>query len=104
MLGSIRRTAAVAAAGVALLSAASLPALAVVSYRGPIGGPLHADPGRDYAPVFRSYALMPRFGPILVEPSLVHVAWCLSRYQSYDPASDTYLGQDGERYLCISPY
>lgn len=33
-----------------------------------------------------------------------HVAWCLRRYRSYDPASDTYLGYDGRYHRCISPY
>jgi hypothetical protein len=28
------------------------------------------------------------------------VAWCESRYRSYDPASGTYLGRDGRRHRC----
>ena len=33
-----------------------------------------------------------------------HVDWCFSRYRSYDPVTDTYLGYDGYRHRCISPY
>ena len=33
-----------------------------------------------------------------------HVQWCLNRYRSYDPASDTFLGYDGYRHRCNSPY
>ena len=33
-----------------------------------------------------------------------HVDWCLDHYRSYDPRSDTYLGYDGYRHRCISPY
>jgi hypothetical protein len=29
-----------------------------------------------------------------------HVARCEARYRSYDPASDTFLGYDGERHYC----
>jgi hypothetical protein len=33
-----------------------------------------------------------------------HVEWCLDRYRSYDPESDTFLGYDGYRHPCNSPY
>lgn len=33
-----------------------------------------------------------------------HVEWCLNRYRSYDPASDTFLGYDGYRHRCNSPF
>ena len=33
-----------------------------------------------------------------------HVQWCLSRYRSYDPRTDTYLGYDGYRHRCRAPY
>jgi hypothetical protein len=49
--------------------------------------------------------------PVVVVPRTVvrrgwnaHVRWCLNRYQSYSPASDTYLGYDGYYHRCISPY
>lgn len=33
-----------------------------------------------------------------------HVQWCLSRYRSYDPRSDTFMGYDGYRHRCRAPY
>ena len=33
-----------------------------------------------------------------------HVQWCLNRYRSYDPRSDSFLGYDGLRHRCRSPY
>src|SRR5262245_19528681 len=32
------------------------------------------------------------------------VQWCLNRYRSYDPRTDTYMGYDGLRHRCNSPY
>ena len=29
-----------------------------------------------------------------------HTAWCLRRYRSYDPRSDTFVGRDGRRHTC----
>ncbi|MGB3866190.1 MAG: BA14K family protein [Xanthobacteraceae bacterium] len=29
-----------------------------------------------------------------------HAAYCAQRYRSYDPASNTFLAKDGNRYLC----
>ena len=33
-----------------------------------------------------------------------HVEWCLARYRSYNPRTDTFLGYDGQRHYCNSPY
>ena len=33
-----------------------------------------------------------------------HVQWCLNRYRTYDPATDTYIPRVGERAYCNSPY
>jgi len=33
-----------------------------------------------------------------------HVEYCLSRYRSYDPASNTFMGYDGLRHECVGPY
>jgi hypothetical protein len=33
-----------------------------------------------------------------------HVQYCLDKYRSYDPRTNTYLGYDGERHPCRSPY
>ena len=36
--------------------------------------------------------------------SSAHVQWCLNRYRTYDPATDTYIPRVGERAYCNSPY
>ena len=33
-----------------------------------------------------------------------HVQWCLNRYRSYNPRTDTYMGYDGYRHRCRGPY
>jgi len=33
-----------------------------------------------------------------------HVSWCMNRYRSYDPGSDTFGGYDGLRHRCRGPY
>jgi hypothetical protein len=33
-----------------------------------------------------------------------HVQWCLNRYRSYNPRTDTYMGYDGLRHVCRGPY
>lgn len=33
-----------------------------------------------------------------------HVTWCLNRYRSYDPATNTFVGYDGRLHVCISPF
>ncbi len=33
-----------------------------------------------------------------------HVQWCLSRYRSYNPRTDMWLGNSGRYYRCNSPY
>jgi len=32
-----------------------------------------------------------------------HVAWCNARYRSYNVATDSYLGYDGNYHRCLSP-
>jgi hypothetical protein len=49
-------------------------------------------PGYAYAPT-PGYAYAPGYGDS-------EVAYCASRYRSYDPASGTYLGYDGARHPC----
>jgi len=29
-----------------------------------------------------------------------HIQYCMNRYRSYDPRSDTYMGYDGYRHRC----
>jgi len=33
-----------------------------------------------------------------------HTRWCLNRYRSYDPRTDTFQPYNGPRQYCISPY
>lgn len=33
-----------------------------------------------------------------------HVEWCLNRYRSYNPRTNTFMGYDGFRHRCNSPY
>jgi hypothetical protein len=33
-----------------------------------------------------------------------HVEWCMNRYRSYDPRSNTFVGYDGYRHECNSPF
>jgi hypothetical protein len=33
-----------------------------------------------------------------------HAAWCAARFRSYDLATDSYLGFDGLRHRCVSPF
>jgi hypothetical protein len=33
-----------------------------------------------------------------------HVAWCEGRYRSYNPATDTFIGNSGRHHRCNSPY
>ena len=33
-----------------------------------------------------------------------HVQWCMNRYQSYDPRTDTFMGYDQIPHRCNSPY
>ena len=33
-----------------------------------------------------------------------HVQWCLNRYRSYNPRTNLFMGYDGYRHRCNSPY
>jgi hypothetical protein len=33
-----------------------------------------------------------------------HVRWCYNRYRSYDARTDSFMGYDGRRHRCNSPY
>lgn len=67
-------------------------------YRRPPPGPLWG------APVYRP----PIYRPPVYRPPVGnwsrHVNWCMSRYRSYDPRSDTYQPYGGPRQRCISPF
>lgn len=61
-------------------------------------------PGYGYAPGY-GYGYGPRYysEPVVVAPGYGGgdaEAYCMRRYRSYDPASGTYLNNDGNRYPC----
>ncbi len=33
-----------------------------------------------------------------------HERWCLNRYRTYNPRTDTFIGYDGRRHTCRGPY
>lgn len=33
-----------------------------------------------------------------------HIEWCLTRYRSYNPATNTFIGYDGYQHQCRGPY
>jgi len=59
---------------------------------------------RHHRPSFGFSFIVPGVTLGLRGGSSAHVHWCLNRYRSYDPASDTFLGYDGYRHRCNSPY
>ena len=63
--------------------------------------------------VGRRIVVVPRvvIRPRYVRPRIVvrrtynaHINWCLGRYRSYDPATNTFVGYDGRLHVCVSPY
>lgn len=64
----------------------------------------HARPSyHHYGPSFGFSVVVPGFAGELGGGS-GHVQWCMDRYRTYDPATDTYIPRVGERAYCISPY
>jgi hypothetical protein len=59
-----------------------------------LGGVLAAQEPYYYGPVYGP----PVYGPPVYDGN--GVAYCESRFKSYDPASGTYLGYDGYRHSC----
>jgi BA14K-like protein len=92
-----------AAAGIAGLAAGALigGALASPGYAGPgyygggyYGGGYYVPDAGYYAPSAGYYTPAPAY------PAGGAVAYCESRYRTYDPASGTYMGNDGLRHPC----
>jgi len=59
------------------------------------GGPDYA-----YAPDYTYYDAGPDADVVAVVPQGGDGAYCAQRYRSWDPASGTYLGYDGQRHPC----
>lgn len=72
------------------LAAGALLGGAIAAGSNPYYGPGYGY-GPGYAP---GYAVAPAYGGGDAE------AYCMQRYRSYDPASGTYLNNDGNRYPC----
>ncbi|MHB0952546.1 MAG: BA14K family protein [Allorhizobium sp.] len=56
---------------------------------------------RSYPPTYRR---LPPPPPVYYRLSSAHVRWCMNRYRSYNPRTDTYFGYDGRFHRCNSPY
>lgn len=77
-------------------------------------GPRYYGPGyysyRYYRPAYRYYRPYYGYRPGYYRPGYVrrgydaHVSWCLSRYRSYNPATNRYLAYSGLYRVCYSPY
>jgi len=66
---------------------------------GPYAYPYYAPPPAYYGPPGPGYGGAPGYGgtaPVAGDA----VAYCQKRYRSYDPASGTFLGNDGQRHPC----
>jgi len=56
---------------------------------------------RGYAPRrLMDFAVAPVAMSVPLEARAAHLSYCTARYQSFDPASDTFLAYDGNRYFC----
>ena len=70
------------------------------------GGPYYNDYyddygyGYGYGPYRSYYAPRAYYAPV----GGSHVRWCMNRYRTYDPRSNTFIGYDGDRHRCRSPY
>jgi hypothetical protein len=66
--------------------------------------------GRHYGPHFGFGITLPGIALGLTAPHAhaglptAHVQWCMNRYRTYDPATDTYFPRIGVRARCSSPY
>ena len=67
---------------------------AIAAATSPFWAPDYYSPGYAYAP---GYAY-PAYRTYAYEPG--GVAYCEAHYRSYNPATETYLGYDGEYHHC----
>jgi hypothetical protein len=63
---------------------------------GVIGGIIASQGGFGYPPAYP----YPYYQPYSAYPGNPAIAYCMSRFRSYDPYSMTYLGYDGYRHPC----
>jgi hypothetical protein len=74
------------------------------------------DDDGDFGGVWLGLGLLPFFGsgyyggyggysqPYYYSGGRAHVRWCLNHKRTYDVRSDTFMGYDGYRHRCRSPY
>lgn len=84
--------------GAGLLLGGAIAAAAAPRYYGP-------GPGYGYGYGYGGPTYYQAPAPVVVAPSYGYAggddeAYCMQRYRSYDPASGTYLNNDGNRYPC----
>jgi hypothetical protein len=76
-------------------------------YRHYYGGYYYSSPWW-HGPGFGFGITVPGFSFGLTAPGVglpaAHVQWCMNRYRTYDPATDTYIPRVGQRARCSSPY
>ncbi|MCO5130115.1 MAG: BA14K family protein [Xanthobacteraceae bacterium] len=89
------------------LSAAAPSSVDTVQYRRWHGGPHHHHGyyGNNAGAVLGGLAAGAIIGGAIAAgqanaAAQQHAAYCAQRYRSYDPASNTFLARDGNRYLC----
>lgn len=58
-----------------------------------------------YSPYYQPYYYQqPYYYPSYAGGGSRHVRYCLNRYRTYSPRSNTFIGYDGYRHRCRSPY
>jgi hypothetical protein len=71
-------------------------------YRFYHGGWWYSQPWWDVGPAYGFGVIAPGYSDY-GNMDDEHVQYCLSRYRSYDPESDTFIGYDGMQHPCIGP-
>ena len=87
------------------LAAGALIGGAIAAGSSPYYGSGYYGPGYGYGPSYGYGYGGPAYAPapVYVQPGYGggdDEAYCIQRYRSYDPASGTYLNNDGNRYPC----
>ena len=62
---------------------------------------------RPYYPPYRTYYReydSPYYAPPAYRAASPHVTWCVNRYRTYNPATDSYHAGGGVYRVCLSPY
>ncbi len=57
-----------------------------------------------YQPYYEPYYYRPYYRSYYRPVGSGHVRWCLAHYRTYNPRTNTFIGFDGDRHRCRSPY